>query len=332
MHPARLNADDVEVFERSRPRLEAIAYRLLGSATDAEDAVQDTFLRWQGADRARVETPEAWLTTVLTRLCLNHLTSARARREAYVGAWLPEPVLADDSMLGPVDTVEQRESVSMAVLALLERLSPAERAVYVLREAFGYAHAEIAEMVDVTEASSQQLYHRAKQHLATGRARVDVDRTTARRVVEEFLTAAASGSTQRLVELLTSDATSVGDGGGKVAARTTPIVGGLAVARFLRGLFRDSEARRQQVGGAPQFFADVVNGEPALVVVVDGRVGGVLCLELTSDGIAAVRSQVNPDKLERFSRRWSSRDPRHTRPLSGIAPSPGSGGEPIRRE
>src|SRR5918912_989367 len=327
-----MTAEDVSRFERSRPRLQAIAYRMLGSASDAEDAVQDTFLRWQGADRVWIETPQAWLTKVLTNVCLNHLTSARARREAYVGAWLPEPVVADDAMLWPVDSAEQRESVSMAVLALMERLSPNERAVYVLREAFGYAHGEIAEILDISEANCQQLYRRAKQHVTTGRARVDVNPAAARRIVEEFLAAATSGSTHRLVALLTGDARSIGDGGGKVAARATPIVGGLAVARFLRGLFRDTEVRRQQLGGSPVFYAEVVNGEPALVVVVDGRVGGVMCLELTPGGIAAVRSQVNPDKLERLPRRWSARDPGHTRVLSGIPPPSGSGGEPIRRE
>src|SRR5690349_11458358 len=131
-----VSVQDVEVFERSRGRLEAIAYRLLGSAGDAEDAVQDTFLRWQAADREQVEIPEAWLTRVLTNLCLNQLTSARARRETYVGQWLPEPVLAGDRMLGPAETAEQRDSVSIAVLTLMERLTPNERAVYVLREAF----------------------------------------------------------------------------------------------------------------------------------------------------------------------------------------------------
>jgi RNA polymerase sigma-70 factor (ECF subfamily) len=328
----QLSADDVDLFERSRPRLEAIAYRLLGSATDAEDAVQDTFLRWQSADRGRIETPQAWLTKVLTNICLNQLTSARARREAYVGAWLPEPVLADDSMLGPVDTAEQRESVSMAVLALMERLSPNERAVYVLREAFGYAHGEIAEILDLSEANCQQLYRRAKQHLSSGRPRVDVDRTAARRIVEEFLAAAAGGDTQRLVALLTGDARSIADGGGKVAARTTPVAGGLAVARFLRGLFRDSDARRRQLGGFPVFYVDVVNGEPALVVVVDGRVGGVMCLEVTPEGIAAIRTQVNPDKLERLSRWWSTRESGHSPLLSGTSRPSGSGGEPTRRE
>jgi RNA polymerase sigma-70 factor (ECF subfamily) len=152
-----LTMDDVHRFEASRPRLEAIAYRLLGSAGEAEDAVQETFLRWQAADVDRIEVPEAWLTKVLTNLCLNQLTSARARRETYVGQWLPEPLLAGDPMLGPADTAEHRESVSYAVLALLERLSPGERAVYVLREAFDYPHREIAGILDITEASSQQI-------------------------------------------------------------------------------------------------------------------------------------------------------------------------------
>src|SRR5436190_14454398 len=177
-----LGPREVDLFEGSRARLEAIAYRLLGSAGDAEDAVQDTFLRWQAADRERVEVPEAWLTKVLTNVCLNQLTSARARRETYVGEWLPEPVLAGDRMLGPAETAEQRESVSMAVLTLMERLSPNELAVYVLREAFGYSHAEIADILDITESNCQQLYRRAKQHVATGRARAEVDRSTARRI------------------------------------------------------------------------------------------------------------------------------------------------------
>ena len=201
-----LTANDVDRFEASRPRLEAIAYRLLGSAGDAEDAVQDTFLRWQAADVDRIEVPEAWLTKVLTNLCLNQLTSARARRETYVGQWLPEPLLAGDPMLGPADTAEQRESVSFAVLTLMERLSPNERAVYVLREAFDYPHREIAEILDITEAASQQIFHRAKKHVADGKARTEIDEAAARRIVEEFLAAATSGQTEPLVRLLTDDA------------------------------------------------------------------------------------------------------------------------------
>src|SRR5919199_3089880 len=180
-----LTVDDVDRFELSRSRLEAIAYRLLGATDEAEDVVQETFLRWQAADVHRVKVPEAWLTKVLPNLCLNELTSARARRETYVGRWLPEPLLAGDPMLGPAETAEQRESVSYAVLTLMERLSPNERAVYVLREAFDYPHREIAEILDITEAASQQVFHRAKAHVASGRARSEIDRAGARRIVEE---------------------------------------------------------------------------------------------------------------------------------------------------
>lgn len=237
-----LTLSDVDRFEAARPRLEAIAYRMLGSASEAEDAAQETYLRWQAADVERIEVPEAWLTKVLTNYCLNQLTSARARREEYVGQWLPEPLLDGDPMLGPAQTAEQRESVSYAVLVLLERLSPNERAVYVLREAFAYSHREIAAILDLSEAACQQIFHRAKKHVAQGRAQatsggavegaalgggaggalVEIDEAAARRVVEEFLAAATSGETGPLIRLLTSDAIAVGDGGGKVPPGPAP--------------------------------------------------------------------------------------------------------------
>ncbi|WP_182885273.1 RNA polymerase sigma factor SigJ [Microbispora sp. H10885] len=309
-----LTASDVDRFEAARPRLEAIAYRLLGSAGEAEDAVQETFLRWQAADVDHVEVPEAWLTKVLTNLCLNLLTSARARRETYVGQWLPEPLLAGDPMLGPADTAEQRESVSYAVLTLMERLSPSERAVYVLREAFGYPHRDIAEILDITEAASQQIFHRARKHVADGRARAEIDQAAARRIVEEFLAAAASGRIEPLVRMLTEDAVSIGDGGGKVPARAKAFEGAIAVAKFLRGLFRPGEAKRALAGGAPGLYASTANGDPAVVAVVNGRVVGVMCLEVTAEGIAACRNQVNPDKLERATALWALAD--HGKPLA----------------
>ncbi|CAL9515248.1 RNA polymerase sigma-70 factor [Streptomyces sp. NPDC057838] len=311
-----LTVDDVERFQAFRPRLEALAYRLLGSASEAEDAVQETFLRWQAADTGRVEVPEAWLTKVLTNLCLNQLTSARARRETYVGQWLPEPLLDGDPMLGPADTAEQRDSVSYAVLTLLERLTPNERAVYVLREAFGYAHREIAGILDVSEAASQQIFHRAKRHVAAGKARAEVDEATARRIVDEFLAAATSGRTEPLVRLLTEDAVAIGDGGGKVPARARAFEGALAVATFLRGMFKPGKAQRALAGGTVGVHATTANGGPALVAVVDGRVFGIISLEITADGIAALRSQVNPDKLERATRQWAATD--HGEPLVTI--------------
>ncbi|CAL9462531.1 RNA polymerase sigma factor SigJ [Streptomyces sp. enrichment culture] len=308
-----LITSDVDRFEAARPRLAAIAYRLLGSASEADDAVQETYLRWHAADVGRIEVPEAWLTKVLTNICLNQLTSARARRETYVGQWLPEPLLTGDPMLGPADTAEQRESVSYAVLTLLERLSPNERAVYVLREAFDHPHREIAEILDITEAASQQIYHRAKKHVADGKARARIDEASARRIVEEFLAAATSGRTEPLVRLLTADAVSLGDGGGKVPARATPLEGALAVASFLRGLFKPSKAKRALLGGAPELYATTANGGPAVVAVVDGRVVAVSCLEVGPEGIVAIRNQANPDKLVRATEQWAAAD--HGAPL-----------------
>jgi RNA polymerase sigma-70 factor (ECF subfamily) len=308
-----LTTQDVNRFEAARPRLEAIAYRFLGSASEAEDAVQETFLRWQATDAGRIEVPEAWLTKVLTNLCLNQLTSARARRETYVGQWLPEPLLDGDPMLGPADTAEQRESLSYAVLTLMERLSPNERAVYVLREAFDYPHREIAELLDITEAAGQQIFHRAKKHIADGKARTEIDEAAARRIVEEFLAAATSGRTEPLVRLLTADAIAIGDGGGKIPARAKAFEGAVAVAKFMRGLFKPARAKRAMVGGSPEVHVTTANGGPAVVAVFDGRVVGIMCLEVTAGGIAAFRNQVNPDKLRRATRVWAAAD--HPEPL-----------------
>jgi RNA polymerase sigma-70 factor (ECF subfamily) len=311
-HPVPSTVDAVERFELARPRLEAIAYRLLGSADDAQDVVQETFLRWHAAVD-RVEVPEAWLTKVLTNLCLNQLSSARARRETYVGRWLPEPLLAGDPMLGPADTAEQREAVCYAVLTLMERLSANERAVYVLREAFDYPHREIAEMLDLTEAASQQIFHRAKQHLAGAEARPDLDKAAAQRIVEEFLAAATSGHTDELVRLLTKDAIAIGDGGGKVPARTKAFEGAVAVAQFVWGLLKPARAKRAVVGGSSEIYAWTANGDPAVVAVVAGRVVAIMCLEVTADGITACRTQANPDKLERATAQWAATD--HGEPL-----------------
>ena len=308
-----LTDDDVDRFERSRPRLEAIAYRLLGSADEAEDVVQETFLRWQATDVGRIKVPEAWLTKVVTNLCLNQLTSARARRETYVGQWLPEPLLAGDPMLGPAETAEQREAVSYAVLTLMERLSPYERAVYVLREAFDHPHREIAEILEITEAASQQILHRARTHVAHAETRQAIDEGVAQRIVGEFLAAATSGQTDELVRLLTKDAVSVGDGGGKVPALASAVEGAVAVAKFLWGSFKPSGSKRALVGGVPELYAWTANRDPAVVVAVGGRVVAVMCLEVTAEGIAACRTQANPDKLRRASDQWAAVD--HREPL-----------------
>ncbi|MGA9309797.1 MAG: sigma-70 family RNA polymerase sigma factor, partial [Pseudonocardiaceae bacterium] len=207
-----------EEFLDQRPRLFSLAYRMLGEAGEAEDVVQDAYLRWAGAARAEIAYPPAWLTKVVTNLCLNRLTSERARRETYVGSWLPEPVLTADGALDPLGTVEQRDSVSLALLRLMERLTPTERAVFVLREAFAYSHRQIAGFLDVSEANSRQLHGRARQRLGAARPRFEPDRAQWHRLVERFLAAAQGGDAAELRELLAADATATADGGGKVGA------------------------------------------------------------------------------------------------------------------
>ena len=225
-----------------------------------------------------------------------------------MGQWLPEPLLAGDPMLGPAETVEQRDSVSYAVLTMMERLSPTERAVYVLREAFDYSHREIAEILQLTEATSQQIFHRARQHVAAGKARTEIDADAARRIVKEFLAAAAGGRPEPLVQLLTEGAVAIGDGGGKVPARTKAFEGAVAVAKFIWGLLRPAPAKRALLGGTAELYWWIANAEPAVVVVVDGTVVGVMCMEITNEGIAALRNQANPDKLARATELWATLD------------------------
>ncbi|WP_416959936.1 sigma-70 family RNA polymerase sigma factor [Streptomyces sp. Agncl-13] len=299
----------IDRFEASRGRLASLAYRLLGSAADAEDAVQDTFLRWQAADRERVEVPEAWLTKVVTHLCLDRLRSAQARHERAAGAWLPEPLLAGDPMLGPADTFEQRESVSLAVLTLLERLSPVERAVYVLREAFSYSHAEIAGILDITESASQQHVHRARIRVAAERRRgAEADPASARRVVEEFLAAAMSGRTDRLVALLTEDVTAVSDGYG-LSKRLLRYETRERVASYVRAGFRPTPAKRRLAGGSLAMHIALVNGSPAVLAVVDDRVVGAVAFEVSDGKVASLRGIAAADRLARLSEAWRQHEP-----------------------
>ncbi|MCW3820738.1 sigma-70 family RNA polymerase sigma factor [Micromonospora sp. DR5-3] len=300
---------DTSRFEASRNRLASLAYRLLGSAADAEDAVQDAFLHWQAVDRQRIKVPEAWLTKVVTNLCLDRLRSAQARRERTVGAWLPEPLLDGDPMLGPADTFEQRESVSLAVLTLMERLSPLERAVYVLREAFSYSHAGIAEILDITESASQQHLHRARHHITAARRRGgEVDPASARRIVEEFLAAASSGRTERLVALLTDDATAISDGAG--LAKTllqydTP----QRIAAVVRAGFKPTPAKRRFAGGTPAIHYALVNGAPAILFVLGDQVVGAVAFDITNGKITTMRGIAAPTRLARLTEAWRQHEP-----------------------
>lgn len=287
-------------FEAQRPHLFWIAYRMLGSASEAEDAVQDAYLRLHAADRAAIGSLRAWLTKAVTNLCLNRLTSARARREIYVGPWLPEPVITGDGTLGPLETAQQRDSVSIALLSLMERLSPTERAAFVLREAFAYSHREIAEILETSESNARQLHRRGRQRLGEPVPRTQPDPAQWRRLVERFFTAARTGDIDGLVTMLTADVTSTADGGGQVAAARRPIVGRDRAARYLAGVFsRPIPAVDLRLG-----FAEV-NGEPALLGFDGATPAGVLFFEIAGDRIAALRIALNPDKLRFLAKQLS---------------------------
>ncbi|WP_433272242.1 RNA polymerase sigma factor SigJ [Actinosynnema sp. CS-041913] len=313
-------AEAVEVFERHRPRLFGLAYRMLGSAADAEDVVQDTFLRWRNTRPGSVEAPSAWLAKVATNLCLNRLDSARSRRERYVGQWLPEPVLTPDDALGPMETVEQRDTVSLAFLVLAERLTPGERAVFVLREAFGYSHREVAELVELSESNCRQLHRRARQRLAeAGPPRSPVDLPGHRALVERFLVAARNGDLAGLERLLAEDVSSVADGNGTPGVARRPVRGRATVARYL------ASSVSRGIGEAVVSIQEV-NGAPAVLGWVGTTLVGVLApqttgtqttgtqttgtqttgTQTTGAQITAIRIVVHPDKL-RFLRDQAAR-------------------------
>ncbi|BBC38049.1 hypothetical protein SGFS_093430 [Streptomyces graminofaciens] len=278
-------------FETHRPRLFGLAYRLLGSAADAEDAVQDAYLRFSGADRTVIDQPAAWLAKVVTNLCLNRLTSARARRERYTGSWLPEPVLTSDGTLGPLESAERRDEVSLALLVLLERLTPTERAVYVLREAFAYGYREISGVLDLTETHCRQLHRRAARRVAVSEARFESAPEQRAGLVESFLAAARDGDLAGLEKLFAADVTWWSDGGGKVSAALRPIEGREKVLRLvLRGWPRFAEGL--------DFAPAEVNGSPALLALSGETLVGTVSFDFRGEAVTGVRVVMNPEKLE----------------------------------
>jgi RNA polymerase sigma-70 factor (TIGR02957 family) len=284
-----VTAEKLDRFEASRRRLFRLAYQLLGEATEAEDVVQDAYLRWERSEG--ISVPEAWLTKVVTNLCLNRLTSARVRREHYVGQWLPEPVLTTGGELGPLETVEQRDSLSFGMLVLLERLTPPERAAFVLREAFDYRHREIAEVLELDETHVRQLYRRAREHLGEPRKRFTATPEQGEKIVERFLAATVHGDVAGLEQLLAEDVVTWSDGGGKATAARHPVIGRVRVARFLTGLARHRRA------AAADIAITSVNGGPALLVTERGAVTSILVPEFGDGRIVAIRAVTNPDKL-----------------------------------
>jgi RNA polymerase sigma-70 factor (ECF subfamily) len=296
---------DVEFFQAERPRLFSIAYRMLGSASEAEDVLQDAWVRFTTAETTDLRSPQAFAATIVTRLCLDRLKSARARREEYVGPWLPEPLLTD-ARETPDVLAERAESVTLAFLVLLESLSAEERAVFLLKEVFEYEHAEIAEMLGTTAANSRQLLHRAKAKVRPEGARAEAAHApeSHRALATRFAEALQSGDAARLTELLAADVTFVSDGGGKVAAARRPMAGRDEVLRFLVGLHRTAHA----TGLSAKLTGQVaeVNAEPALVVRIDGQLDGVFVLSIDRDAITSIRVVRNPDKLAFLDRQLSS--------------------------
>ncbi|WP_238163034.1 RNA polymerase sigma factor SigJ [Kribbella capetownensis] len=292
-------------FERLRGRMFGIAYRMMGTATDAEEILQDAWLRWQATDQDSVRDPDAYLARVVTNLSIKQLTSARARRETYVGEWLPEPVLSgrtEFDELGPLDVVAERESVSFALLLVLERLTPAERAAYVLKEAFGYSHREVAELIGTTEVNARQLASRAAKRIAAEPRRDQpVDRAGWRELVERFIAAARLGEIEELEKLLAGDVVSRADGGGKVIAARNALVGKERVARYLVGVIE------RFGGGIEAGFAEA-NGRPALVAFGPDGVHAVCFIEFGAEGITDLRLVMNPDKLTLAARQLSRID------------------------
>jgi RNA polymerase sigma-70 factor (TIGR02957 family) len=284
----------MEVFNTDRPLLFSIAYRMLGSASDAEDVLQDAWLRYRGADETAIRSPKAFATTIVTRLCLDRLKSARASREEYIGPWLPEPVLTSD-LARPDDVLQRAESVTLAFLVLLEALSPEERAVFLLKDSFEYGHSEIAEMLGITIDNSRQLLHRAKARLAEARPSLSGTPQTRRAVAERFARAFASGDASVLTTLLTSDVGMWSDGGGKVSAARRPLVGRDEVLQFLIGVRRTAE--NTGVSREASLAIEDVNSEPALVLRVGRRLESVFVLSIEDETISAIRVVRNPDKL-----------------------------------
>lgn len=291
--------DGLSAFLQSRRRLFGIAYRMLGSAAEAEDVVQDVWLRWQTTDRRSVRNPEAFLVTTVTRLAINVLQSARTRRETYVGPWLPEPV---DTSSDPTLGAERGEALNFAVLVLLEKLSPTERAAYVLREAFNHPYREIAATLRIEEPNARQLVTRAREHVTGGR-RAPVSPLEQRRFLDAFISAARSGDLAGLESLFASDVVSSSDGGGMVRAARIPVVGRHRVAKFIAAF-------------SGHFWTGVTissleaNGQPCALISRDGTVVGLVSIDVSAEGVDQIRWMMRPSKLAALAAAWQPSDRR----------------------
>lgn len=289
-----------ERFEEHRSLLIGVAYRILGSAADAEDIVQEAWLRWSGVDHETVADPKAYLIRVTSRLAIDRLRSAQVRRESYVGPWLPEPIATSPDV---AEHAELAESVELALLVVLETLSPLERAVFVLREAFDLPFSEIAEVIGRAEPATRQLARRARDHVQEKRPRFDVDVSQRREITERFINASTNGDLDGLLSLLSSEVTLVGDGGGKARAPLRVLTGDLKVGRFLTSIASEGGIERFMGSIGVEDFTDLsfaianVNDAPAVVVSAGDRVITVLSLLIVDGKIDTIYLIANPDKI-----------------------------------
>lgn len=298
---------DINEFEKYRAQLFALAYRMLGSAAEAEDVVQDAWLRSSSAPQTDLRSPRAFLTTVVTRLALDRLKSARMTREQYVGPWLPEPVFTGSQSM-PEDSVALAESLTLAFMVLLDTLSPEERATFLLRELLEYSYAEVAATLNTSEANCRQLFHRAKEHLRAGQPRSARSREEKRQLAERFTSALRAGDGAELTRVLAEDVGLWSDGGGRVPAARRPIFGRDAVVHLLLGIRRTAAA-----AGFPleKIIAEIieVNYEPAMLIRIDGHINSVYVCTIEDDAIAAIRVVRNPDKLVYLSKQVDASGP-----------------------
>ena len=289
--------DAVAEFESHRHHLFGIAYRMLGQVSEAEDAVQDAWLRWDAADRSTIERPVAWLTTVVSRISLDRLKSAQHQRETYVGPWLPEPLLAavDDPTGDPEQHAELADSLSLAFLHLLERLDPIERAAFLLREVFGHDYADVAATVDRSETNCRQIVHRAKERLDPDRpVRFDPGPDEERRLVDSFLGATLSGDLDGLRAMLADDVVVWSDGGAKQYAARRPVLGRERAAIFITGI----AGKRERLHDTIRVEYTRINGDPGILVYGDDHLFMAMAFELRPDGIGGIYSILNADKLD----------------------------------
>jgi RNA polymerase sigma-70 factor (ECF subfamily) len=283
-----------DAFEPVRGRLFGLAYRMLGSRAEAEDVVQEAYVRWHQSDRDVIRNAEAWLVTTATRLAIDRLRALKTEREAYTGPWLPEPIM-QNTPPSPDTHLELASDLSLAFLVLLERLGPEERAAFLLHEVFDFGYPEIASVLDKSEDASRQIVHRARTRVRSARKRFDVTEAAKANLLRKFTEAMKARDEQTLLSLFASDATWTADGGGRAAASPHPILGADRIARLVIGF-----QHRLQSDGATMELVDV-NGETGLLVRVDGRILGIMAIESDGERIHAVYAVVNPDKLPAIS-------------------------------